>query len=327
MPAFFMRLFSVLILFIGLFNSEIATAQSRLRWQLVNDSFQYLPPSIRVFKTNDSLNGRPFKAFYAEINLKDPNLAVSAEVGRGSAYKLSEYYEKEEKPYIIINGGYFNRETLQNLSMVMQKGVQLAFNQPSVKSKMTDSFYYPTRAALGFSRSKRPFISWVFTDTVNRYPMSFEVKPIKAKGINADPSFEDLETLEHWQWWRMETAIGGGPVLVQKGKVFITANEEQLFVNSVKELHPRTAAGYTRNGKLILLVVEGRNKEATGASLEELAQLFVELKCKEAINLDGGGSSAMLINGKHSIHPSDKEGERPVPSVLMIKAVAVAQIY
>jgi exopolysaccharide biosynthesis protein len=67
------------------------------------------------------------------------------------------------------------------------------------------------------------------------------------------------------------------------------------------------------------LVVEGRNPGiAMGASLIEMATLLQSLGCIEALNLDGGGSSCLLINGKETIKPSDKEGQRPVPAVFMV---------
>jgi exopolysaccharide biosynthesis protein len=58
----------------------------------------------------------------------------------------------------------------------------------------------------------------------------------------------------------METAIGGGPVLLQEGQIKISNEEEQMFAGkAIKDKHPRTAMGYTGDKKLIILVVEGRN--------------------------------------------------------------------
>ena len=118
----------------------------------------------------------------------------------------------------------------------------------------------------------------------------------------------------------MRTAIGGGPMLVQQGKAFITNDEEAMFGGkAINDRHPRTAIGYTKDNKLIILVVEGRNKGiAEGASLVHLADILISLGCVEALNLDGGGSSCLLVNGKETITPSDKTGQRPVPAVLMI---------
>jgi len=85
--------------------------------------------------------------------------------------------------------------------------------------------------------------------------------------------------------------------------------------------HPRTAMGYTRDHKLIILVIEGRHpRTAEGATLTQEAQLLKDLGCVEALNLDGGGSSCMLVNGKPTIQVSDKEGQRPVPAVFLIKS-------
>jgi exopolysaccharide biosynthesis protein len=57
-----------------------------------------------------------------------------------------------------------------------------------------------------------------------------------------------------------------------------------------------------------------------GASLEEEAAILQQLGCIEALNLDGGGSSCLLVNGKETIKPSDKEGQRAVPAVFMIRS-------
>ena len=121
--------------------------------------------------------------------------------------------------------------------------------------------------------------------------------------------------------WKAETAIGGGPVLIHDAKIRITNNEERMFTGkAIDDKHPRTAMGYTADGKLIVLVVQGRMPGvAEGASLPQLAKLLLDLGCVEALNLDGGGSSSMLVNGKETIKPSDKEGQRPVPAVFIIQ--------
>ena len=90
---------------------------------------------------------------------------------------------------------------------------------------------------------------------------------------------------------------------------------------AILDKHPRTAMGYTKDGKLIIMAVEGRfPRKAEGANLEQLSRLLIGVGCEEALNLDGGGSSCLLVNGKQTITPSDKEGQRPVPAVFMIKA-------
>ena len=78
--------------------------------------------------------------------------------------------------------------------------------------------------------------------------------------------------------------------------------------------------GYTKSGKLIILIIEGRHPGiAEGASLVHEAELFKQLGCWEALNLDGGGSSCMLVNGKETIRVSDTGGQRALPAVFIIK--------
>jgi exopolysaccharide biosynthesis protein len=77
--------------------------------------------------------------------------------------------------------------------------------------------------------------------------------------------------------------------------------------------------GYTKDGDIIIVVIQGRMKGiAEGATLEQQAKLLQQIGCWEALNLDGGGSSCLLVNGKKTIQPSDKEGQRLVPGVFII---------
>jgi exopolysaccharide biosynthesis protein len=280
-----------------------------------------LPTSIKVFRTNDSLNGRPFIAYYIQASLKDKNLEFTTQVGKGKRYTPSEFYVREGSPYVVVNGTFFSFATNQNLNVTIRNGQILSYNVPALKSRTSDSFYYPTRSAIGITKNRRPDVAWLFTDTAKKWPYAFQTRPVVARGKTNDPSFTDLNTIDPWKWWKVQTAIGGGPVLVQEGKVNITYREEQMFVNGVADLHPRTAMGYTRERKLVILVIQGRSKGiAEGATLEEEAKILVELGCYEALNLDGGGSSCLLVNGKETIKPSDKEGQRAVPAVFIIKS-------
>ena len=107
---------------------------------------------------------------------------------------------------------------------------------------------------------------------------------------------------------------------MQNGQIKITNEEELKFVGkAIEDKHPRTCMGYTGDGRLIVMIIEGRHPGiAEGATLLQEAKLLKDLGCAEALNLDGGGSSCMLINGKETITPSDKGLERPVPAVFII---------
>lgn len=84
--------------------------------------------------------------------------------------------------------------------------------------------------------------------------------------------------------------------------------------------HPRTLAGVTPTGHLLLVTVDGRQPGySVGASFQESARIMKALGCEQAINLDGGGSTAMAIRGRLVNRPSDSAGERPVGDAIVIR--------
>ncbi|MFD1939576.1 MULTISPECIES: phosphodiester glycosidase family protein [Nonomuraea] len=113
--------------------------------------------------------------------------------------------------------------------------------------------------------------------------------------------------------------IGGGVGLVRNGRIRVTAKRDgHDSVNMILRRHPRTLAGVTRSGGLILATVDGRKPGITvGANMIEAAQLMKWLGAVQAINLDGGGSTAMVVGGKVVNKPSDG-GERAVGDALLI---------
>ncbi|MFJ2030880.1 phosphodiester glycosidase family protein [Streptosporangium sp. NPDC087985] len=113
--------------------------------------------------------------------------------------------------------------------------------------------------------------------------------------------------------------MGGGVGLVRNGRIRITAQADgQASFNMMLRRHPRTMAGVTRSGGLILATVDGRDPGVTvGASMVEAAQLMRWLGATQAINLDGGGSSVMVVGHKVINHPSDGS-ERTVGDGLFI---------
>lgn len=121
-------------------------------------------------------------------------------------------------------------------------------------------------------------------------------------------------------------AIGGRPLLVRDSMVVADVDTTGQPSFSTGR-NPRTAAGLARDGKrLILVVVDGRQKPySDGMSLRELANLMLALGARDALNLDGGGSTTMVYadpdsSGRLRVanRPSDKEGERPVGDALAI---------
>ena len=121
-------------------------------------------------------------------------------------------------------------------------------------------------------------------------------------------------------WERYDSAVGGGPRLLRNGDVDVPLREEGFAASHGDVRHPRTAIGVTRTGDLVLMVVDGRQAQSVGATLVETAEIMRREGCVEALNLDGGGSSAMSLLGLTMNKPSDPGGERAVANALVFRA-------
>lgn len=121
-----------------------------------------------------------------------------------------------------------------------------------------------------------------------------------------------------------KNAVGGRPVLVRDSALDAAVDTEGQA--GFRERNPRTAAGIARGGRqLILVAVDGREYENAGMTLRELGDLMLGLGARDAINLDGGGSTTLVYADPDSAgrlrvanHPSDKGGERTVGDALAI---------
>lgn len=175
-----------------------------------------------------------------------------------------------------INGGYFDFTPPMPVGLVVHNGNILV-------SALTTR---PPRGAIGFTPSHRVVIDRV------------KMKDGKMIGINGT------------DWSDVTEALGGGPVLVRDGKPAVSFKEEAMGLSFSTTAHPRTAIGFTKDTTVILVVVDGRQpKVSIGMSLEELAQFMIQLGCTDALNLDGGGSSTMVLWDKVVNRVSDDTDE------------------
>lgn len=120
-------------------------------------------------------------------------------------------------------------------------------------------------------------------------------------------------------WRGAYSMVAGGPQLIKSSGIAITHLQERMTENFATDRHPRTAIGKTADGKLLMVTVDGRQpKISVGMSLYSLAELLLELNAVEAINLDGGGSTTMVVKHKVVNSPSDSTGERPVSDAILV---------
>ena len=120
-----------------------------------------------------------------------------------------------------------------------------------------------------------------------------------------------------------EDVLVTGPLLVSDGELAVLPETSFVITR-----HPRTAIGIKSRKKAVLITVDGRASEAAGMTLTELACLMMHLRCRSAVNLDGGGSTTMWISGKpfngvvnmpSDNRKFDHEGERAVSDILIIR--------
>lgn len=122
------------------------------------------------------------------------------------------------------------------------------------------------------------------------------------------------------------TVVNGGPQLMAGGRIHITQatdgmvhpSEPAFAYGWVLQRNPRTFAGVDALGRTLLVTSDGRQLGEMGLSIPETAAVAKALGMVEAINLDGGGSTAMAIDGALITSPSDATGERPVGDAIVI---------
>lgn len=114
----------------------------------------------------------------------------------------------------------------------------------------------------------------------------------------------DIKTIPEWK--NVKHIISGGPYLVKDGDVFVDMTAQKL--RAIGGRNPRTAIGYTSDHNFILVTADGREGSSIGMTLMELANFMKSLGCIGAINLDGGGSTVMYVNGSVVNKPQVKGG-------------------
>ena len=292
-------------------HAQTAPTRLNLRWQPRQDLNVLLPPSVRVFETNDTLpGGARVRAMYTRIALGNRNLrlrAVGEEKGPTFRLKTTAEYATINQAIWAANGGYFGINA--SVSLVITDGNGVAPNQKTIARNGRN--YSPTRGAFGLV-NRVPDVAWVYglggsvdgpDNTTWAYPNPSPNDPLQTPQPVPSATFPAGGAI-----WNASQAVGGGPVLVHNGQVRITTTEELIPDDIALGRNPRTAVGYLTGDTVVVVAVDGRQAASAGLSLAELAQLLVELRVREGLNLDGGGSTTMLAAGEVVNNPCDRPG-------------------
>ena len=122
-----------------------------------------------------------------------------------------------------------------------------------------------------------------------------------------------------------EFVVNGGPELVRNGRLHVTPQRDgfvqpspSVYYGFSNQRNPRTFAGVDAAGRTLIATVDGRSTTSLGTSIVETAALARALGMRDALNLDGGGSTTMVVDGQVINSPSDLTGERPVGDALLV---------
>ena len=141
---------------------------------------------------------------------------------------------------------------------------------------------------------------------------------ILGKNLSSEITFSEKIISDDGDFNSVPNILGAGPRLVANGQISVTADAEEFPADIKFGRAPRSAVGVTKWGDYILAVVDGRQSHSQGCTLQEWAEILLNrFGAVDAINLDGGGSSELVVKEKIVNSPSDGS-ERSVGSVLAI---------
>jgi exopolysaccharide biosynthesis protein len=230
---------------------------------------------------------------------------------KGKTFDFSGINRPRKDDELIQYTPYFHRTTLTNndgLEIVVKKRKIVRINNGRGNSIIPqDGFVI---SASGRMRDKiLPLLK------IGRKAKLSTITPF-AMGKTGFPNDDSRRTTDAFS--RSEDIVGGIPQLIRNGKIEITWEKEKTSQSFVETRHPRTAAAKLKDGKFLMITVDGRSEESAGIDLQNLAELLLELGATDALNLDGGGSTTMFVDGKVVNKPSDKTGERRVSDAILV---------
>ena len=249
----------------------------------------------------------PMRAWAVHIPAKDNSIKILVSDDKDGLNTPSEIALKSGAS-VIINGGYFSRgqKPMRHIGLLKSKD---SLYEPASNSVLRENLRYNiNRGAFAIKYDNIPEISWATTknDSIFSWNFPFTNRPGKPASINHSFS----------QFWNVKEAVHAGPILVTNRMINVTSEQEVFFNTPVDGVQPRSAIGYKKNGDVVMMVIDGRQVDSRGAYLKELAMLMIQFDCEDALNLDGGGSSSLIINGNLINNPIGLNSEREVMSFI-----------
>lgn len=244
--------------------------------------------------------------------------------GRGfDSVRLSGINRERKRNEAVIYNPFFGPTTL-----TQEKGIEISLSRcktgkligsfPNVKCKRIEVMRDSANSRIpadGFVISFGPDF---FTDDSTMRAKLRDL--IEQAGLKLQIQIRNQVSLNAGQFTtdKHVDITNGVPQLIKNGKIDITWQEEKASKSFVETRHPRTAVAKLKDGKFLMVTVDGRSESSGGIGLFDLAALLLEFGATDAMNLDGGGSTTMYLDGKVVNKPSDKEGERKVSDAILV---------
>lgn len=271
-----------------------------------------MPDGVELFKGDRE--SPALQAWYLDVDLSVADITLIPYLADGGTETIGNFSERKQS-FAAINAGYFGSGS--SFSTLVQPGEVLAQN---VKTVTRSGMSYPViRSAFSIGEDRTMSVDWLYhfgstPEDIYRFD-----EPLPYSSSNDDP-LPAPEREMGMEFENLFMSAGGGPVLVKGDSIHISYTEEIFWGSGVgrDNRDPRTAAGYTNDGRAILLVSDGRYTGSEGLSLPELAQVMIDLGSTEAINMDGGGSSQMTVGSELINRPSGGTFQREVATFLAV---------
>lgn len=277
-------------------------------------AYRYLIERAEVPGTDNVITSSTSKASnakYDDWNYKSDNVDISIkEVTKGEEKDKITYFVADIK---IKDSSYLHSAFAKNTfgRNITETTSEIAENNEAIFAINGD--YYGFRSDGVLIRNGK-----VYRDTPARTSAAFyndgKMRVFDETKVSSDELLNSGVT----------NTISFGPILVDDGK--IVDNFEHVVVDtnfgnrSIQSSNPRTGVGMIEANHFVFIVVDGRQEGySKGMTLSEFAEVFKELGCTEAYNLDGGGSSTMYFMGRVINNPLGEGKERKISDILYIK--------
>ena len=248
------------------------------------------------------------KVWFAHINLNYHVTILKKKLSDARNYFISGVNRERKPNEVVLYTPRFGSSTLTDAN-----GVEIVFEENGLNRivKGTGNNTIPAKGVVLSASGEK-------VDEVLRL-FSPETSVAVASGVSVVNVPGKPQQAVIFAFSNIEDVTAGVPQLIKDGKVDITWEQEKASKSFVETRHPRTAVAKLKDGKFLMVAVDGRQPGVSvGMSLQELAEYLLSLGAMDAMNLDGGGSTTMYLDGKVVNTPSDKEGERKIGDAIVV---------